>query len=79
MAEMGDKTQMATIALGATHQSVIAVTLGTTLGMMFSDGLAVLLGNQIAHKVQMKWVRMFAAFLFFGFGIYELLTIPPLQ
>lgn len=73
LAEMGDKTQMATIALGARYNSSLAVTCGTTLGMMLTDGLAVLLGDRIAHRVQMKWVRWFAAFLFFIFGIWSLL------
>lgn len=69
LAEMGDKTQMATIALGARFQSALAVTVGTTLGMMATDGLAVFLGDRIAHRVQMRWVRWFAAALFFAFGI----------
>lgn len=72
LAEMGDKTQMATIALGARFNSAVAVTVGTTLGMMLTDGLAVLLGDRIAHRVQMKWVRWFAALLFFIFGIWSL-------
>lgn len=72
LAEMGDKTQMATIALGARFHSAFAVTFGTTLGMMVTDGLAVLLGDRIAHRVQMKWVRVFAATLFFAFGVWSL-------
>jgi putative Ca2+/H+ antiporter (TMEM165/GDT1 family) len=72
LAEMGDKTQMATVALGARFQSAFAVTLGTTLGMMVTDGLAVLLGDRLAHRVQMKSIRVFAAALFFAFGIYSL-------
>ncbi|MBC7384823.1 MAG: TMEM165/GDT1 family protein [Cryobacterium sp.] len=72
VAEMGDKTQFATVALGAKFQSIWLVTLGTTLGMMVSDGLAVLLGDRIAHKVQRKQIRIFAATLFFIFGIWSL-------
>ncbi|MBS1963258.1 MAG: TMEM165/GDT1 family protein [Bdellovibrionales bacterium] len=71
LAEMGDKTQMATVALGARFHSALAVTFGTTLGMMVTDGLAVLLGDRIAHRVQMKWVRVFAATLFFAFGAWS--------
>lgn len=74
IAEMGDKTQMATIALGARYSSAFAVTFGTTLGMMATDGLAVFLGDRIAHRVQMKWVRWFAASLFFVFGAISLVN-----
>jgi len=71
LAEMGDKTQFATVALAAQFHSAVWVTIGTTLGMMVSDGLAVFLGDRFAHKVQMHWVRYFAASLFFVFGIYS--------
>ncbi|RYZ67732.1 MAG: TMEM165/GDT1 family protein, partial [Proteobacteria bacterium] len=66
---MGDKTQFATVALAARYQSMVWVTLGTTAGMMLTDGLAVFLGDRIAHRVQMKWVRLVAAILFFVFGL----------
>jgi len=69
LAEMGDKTQFATIALGARFHSAVTVTLGTTLGMMASDGLAVFLGDRFATKVQGRWLRVVAACLFFLFGI----------
>ena len=45
LAEMGDKTQLATLALGAQYQAPLLVTLGTTVGMLVSDGLAVFLGG----------------------------------
>lgn len=72
LAEMGDKTQFATIALGARFQSFWMVTIGTTLGMMVTDGLAVFLGETLAEKISMSWMRRFAAFLFFLFGIFSL-------
>ncbi len=72
LAEMGDKTQFATVALGARFQNTLLVTVGTTAGMMVTDGLAVFLGDRIAHRVQMKQVRWFAASLFFVFGIVSL-------
>lgn len=72
LAEMGDKTQFATAALGARFQNTLLVTIGTTLGMMLTDGLAVLLGDRIAHRVQMKAIRWFAAGLFFLFGVLSL-------
>ena len=65
LAEMGDKTQLATVAMAARYQNILAVTTGTTLGMLFSDGLAVFLGDKLAGKVQMKWLRWGAASLFF--------------
>ena len=69
LAEMGDKTQLSTIALAAKYQNVALVTIGTTIGMMFSDGLAVVFGEKITEKISMKWVRIFAATLFVAFGI----------
>jgi Ca2+/H+ antiporter, TMEM165/GDT1 family len=72
LAEMGDKTQLATVAVAARYESVLRVTIGTTLGMLFSDGLAVFLGDKLAGRVQMKWLRWFAAGLFFLFGAVSL-------
>lgn len=69
-AEMGDKTQLATVALGAKYGSFFWVTVGTTLGMLFSDGLAVWLGETFADKIPMKWLRRFASFLFIAFGVW---------
>jgi putative Ca2+/H+ antiporter (TMEM165/GDT1 family) len=69
LAEMGDKTQFATVALGAKFHSAAMVTVGTTLGMALSDGLAVFLGEKLAHRVQGRWLRVTAAVLFFGFGL----------
>ena len=69
---MGDKTQLATVALAAQFGSVVAVTVGTTAGMLAADGLAVFLGERLATRVQMKWVRVTAAALFFAFGAVAL-------
>jgi putative Ca2+/H+ antiporter (TMEM165/GDT1 family) len=68
VAEMGDKTQLATVALGARFESTAAVTAGTTLGMLVSDGLAVFAGNRLTAIVPMRTVRWIAAALFFAFG-----------
>ncbi len=68
LAEMADKTQLATIALAAEFRSVGFVTLGTTLGMLASDGLAVFLGDRLAARVPMKVLGGVAAGLFFAFG-----------
>jgi Ca2+/H+ antiporter, TMEM165/GDT1 family len=71
LAEMGDKTQLATVALGARYSSPILVTLGTTLGMLAADGLAVAFGENLTRKISMTWVRRIASLLFalFGLGI----------
>ncbi len=68
-AEMGDKTQLATVALGAKFAAPLFVTFGTTLGMIAADGLAVIFGNQFTEKVPMKWVNRVASALFILFGI----------
>jgi putative Ca2+/H+ antiporter (TMEM165/GDT1 family) len=75
LAEMGDKTQLATVALAARYASVVAVTVGTTAGMLAADGLAVFLGERLATRVQMKWVRVVAAALFFAFGAVALAAV----
>lgn len=72
-AEMGDKTQLATVALGARFSQIWVVTLGTTMGMMASNALAIFLGEKLLKKVPMKWVRVFACGLFFLFGLGILL------
>jgi putative Ca2+/H+ antiporter (TMEM165/GDT1 family) len=72
LAEMADKTQLATVALAARYQALVLVTVGTTLGMLASNGLAVFLGDRIAARVQMKWIRIVAATLFFAFGAASL-------
>ena len=72
LAEMGDKTQLATVALAARYRSVVLVTVGTTLGMLASDGLAVFLGEKLAERVSMTMVRRVAAGIFFVFGAVSL-------
>lgn len=69
IAEMGDKTQLATVALAARYNDIVMVTMGTTLGMMVTNGLSVFLGDQFAKRIDLKWVRRAAAALFFAFGI----------
>ena len=68
--EMGDKTQIATIALGAQYQSVALVALGTTLGMMIANVPAVYAGNAIVERVPLKLVRLLAALLFLTIGLW---------
>ena len=73
LAEMGDKTQLATVALGARFGDLFMVTAGTTLGMMAADGLAVFAGHRLAERLPMQWIRRAAALLFFIFGVLILL------
>jgi putative Ca2+/H+ antiporter (TMEM165/GDT1 family) len=71
-AEMGDKTQLATVALGAKFVAPMLVTVGTTVGMLGADGLAVFLGHKFTNRVPMKLVHRIASglFILFGLGIY---------
>lgn len=68
-AEMGDKTQLATVALGAKYATPLLVTLGTTLGMLCADGLAVFFGHRLTEKIPMVFVNRLASVLFIFFGI----------
>jgi putative Ca2+/H+ antiporter (TMEM165/GDT1 family) len=72
LVEMGDKTQVATIALGAQYHSVLAVAAGTTLGMMLANGPAVFLGESLVRRVSLKATRTAAALLFLALGLWQL-------
>src|SRR3546814_629603 len=72
LVEMGDKTQIATIALGARFHEVVPVTMGTTVGMMLANVPAVFLGNELIRRVPLKTVRMIAALLFLFIGLWLL-------
>jgi putative Ca2+/H+ antiporter (TMEM165/GDT1 family) len=78
LAEMGDKTQLATVALGARYASTVLVTAGTTLGMLAADGLAVFAAARLDRVVPMLWVRRVAAALFFLFGLGALVSAAGL-
>ncbi len=78
LAEMGDKTQIATVALAARYTDVVQVVLGTTLGMMLANVPAVFLGDKIAQKVSMRLVHGIAAALFAVLGVLTLLDIGQL-
>jgi len=64
LAEMGDKTQIATVALTAQYQALIPVVIGTTLGMMIANVPAVILGDKIADKMPVSIVHRIAAGIF---------------
>jgi len=73
LAEMGDKTQVATVALAARFDALVAVVAGTTLGMMIANVPAVLLGDRIAHKIPLRLVHGLAAMIFGILGVATLL------
>jgi putative Ca2+/H+ antiporter (TMEM165/GDT1 family) len=72
LAEMGDKTQFATVALAASYGSLYAVILGTTLGMMLANAPAVWIGKVLADRINMKKMRLLAATSFLLMGIWTL-------
>jgi putative Ca2+/H+ antiporter (TMEM165/GDT1 family) len=72
--EMGDKTQIATIALAARYDALVLVVIGTTAGMMIANVPAVLLGEVAAKKLPLKLVRGIAAALFLVLGVAVLLA-----
>jgi putative Ca2+/H+ antiporter (TMEM165/GDT1 family) len=74
LAEMGDKTQLATVALGARFASTVQVTIGTTLGMLVADSIAVFAGSRFAERVPMRLFRCLAAALFFVFGLVTIVS-----
>jgi putative Ca2+/H+ antiporter (TMEM165/GDT1 family) len=76
IAEMGDKTQLATVALGARFDLLAAVVLGTTLGMLVANIPAVLVGEALAQKLPMKAIRYAAAAVFILTGVLTITGIP---
>jgi putative Ca2+/H+ antiporter (TMEM165/GDT1 family) len=73
LAEMGDKTQIATIALGAKYADIFSVTVGTTLGMMMANAPAVWIGQKFTKRLPIKWVHALAAISFIAIGIATLI------
>ena len=72
IAEMGDKTQVATVALGARYDDLLAVVMGTTVGMMLANAPAVWLGKKFTKALPIKWVHGIAAVIFIGIGVVTL-------
>ena len=77
-AEMGDKTQVATIALAAHYGAPLVVIAGTTLGMLIADVPAVLVGNRFAARIPMKLVHAIAAAIFALMGLLTLFEVEKL-
>ena len=78
LAEMGDKTQIATVALAARYTDLVAVVAGTTLGMMLANMPAVFLGDRIAKKLSLSLVHGVAAAIFALLGVLTLFNVGQL-
>ncbi len=78
LAEMGDKTQIATVALAAHYGAPLMVVIGTTLGMLIADVPAVFVGNKFAERIPMKLVHTIAAAIFAVMGVLTLLQVEKL-
>jgi Ca2+/H+ antiporter, TMEM165/GDT1 family len=75
LVEMGDKTQIATVALAAQFASLVAVVAGTTLGMLLANVPVVYLGDALLRRVSLKAVRIAASLTFAALGIYVLVGL----
>ena len=73
LAEMGDKTQIATVAMAAHYSQALMVVAGTTLGMLIADVPAVFIGDKLAGRIPMRLVHGIAAAIFAGLGVATLL------
>ena len=74
LAEMGDKTQIATVILAAQFNNLVAVVAGTTLGMLIADAPVVWLGGAAAGRIPLRAVRLFAAALFAALAVVAVVT-----
>lgn len=75
LAEMGDKTQLATVALAAHYSTPFTVVIGTTLGMLIADVPAVFVGDKCAYRIPMKWLHAIAAGVFALMGVLTIMKI----
>lgn len=73
LAEMGDKTQVATVALAAHYPALVAVVAGTTLGMLIANIPVVYLGDRLAARLPTRWIHLIAAAIFAALGVGTLL------
>ena len=70
LAEMGDKTQLATVALAADFNTIIPVWSGTTAGMLIADAIGIIAGIVLHKRLPEKQIKWFAALTFIGFGVW---------
>jgi putative Ca2+/H+ antiporter (TMEM165/GDT1 family) len=76
-AEMGDKTQLATVALATQYQSIVGVWLGTTSGMLVADAIGIIVGIVLGKRIPERFIKWFAAIIFIGFGVVGLYQTLP--
>jgi putative Ca2+/H+ antiporter (TMEM165/GDT1 family) len=74
LAELGDKTMLTTITLASQHQAFVPVWLGSTLGMVVADGLAIVVGVVAGRKIPARAVKLFAAAVFLAFGLWAIVS-----
>ena len=79
LAEMGDKTQIATVALAASYAAPLLVIAGTTLGMLIADVPAVFVGDRFAARIPMRLVHGIAAAIFAGLGLLALFNVGDMM
>lgn len=77
IAEMGDKTQLATIALAAKYRSIVSVLIGTTAGMLIADAIGIGIGIVLGKEIPERAIKWFAALIFIFFGLYGLHEYVP--
>lgn len=77
MAEMGDKTQLATVALAAKFGTIIPVWMGTTFGMMIANAIGILIGVVLGKQIPERVVKWVAALIFIFFGLFGLYDALP--
>lgn len=78
LAEMGDKTQIATVALAARYHDLVAVVAGTTLGMMLANVPVIFLGDKFSRRISMPIVHPIAALVFAILGVLTLFNVGNL-
>ena len=75
LAELGDKTMLATVTLGSQLNAFVGVWLGSTLGMVAADAVAILVGRALGRRLPELAIRVGAAAIFFGFGLWTLVAL----
>ncbi|MCK9503095.1 MAG: TMEM165/GDT1 family protein [Porticoccaceae bacterium] len=75
LAEIGDKTQIATVLLGAQYESVLWVTIGTTLGMLLANVPVVFAGHYLIERIPLKLTRILASLAFITVGLFQVIDL----
>ncbi|HEX2966692.1 MAG TPA: TMEM165/GDT1 family protein [Syntrophorhabdaceae bacterium] len=75
IAEMGDKTQLATVALAAKYQTIFPIWIGTTTGMLIADAIGIIVGIVLGKRIPERFIKWFAAIIFMLFGLIGLYQV----